>query len=307
MRGQKFVHVRQHRLDPCRPCLERLVSQQGVQPDQPAARLAQPLHLHGKLRARIAIQAVADEQHDGALPEQPARPPGIEFLQARSYARASRPIFHRTAHPRQRNVRVPVLQMTRDAGEPRSEGERVHPAALVDGRVQEMQEHPRVAAHRSGYVAQRHKRRGALDGRPAPERYGRSTRAQARAQARPRIDARAARVGRVAPGPDLRQPQREPGKRRSRRRHFLVAHALEIHGLQRFPSREGETRIEANPLQRRGTGAFVLPEERLCQPPGDLRLTNPRRQPPPDLRQRRHPDGKFRVPPEHVKCLVEQG
>src|SRR5205085_3670924 len=45
---QEFVDVRQHRPDARRPRLEMLIAQQWIEPDQPPARLAQPLHFTSK-------------------------------------------------------------------------------------------------------------------------------------------------------------------------------------------------------------------------------------------------------------------
>ena len=57
------------------------------------------------------------------------------------------------------HVHVAVPQVARDVGEARAEDEHVHAMAVVGHRVQEVQQHPRVAAHRAGDVAQHHERR----------------------------------------------------------------------------------------------------------------------------------------------------
>ena len=51
------------------------------------------------------------------------------------------------------------LERARDVGEPRAEQEGVHALARVGHRVQEMQEQPRVLAHRAGNIEQRDDRR----------------------------------------------------------------------------------------------------------------------------------------------------
>src|SRR5262245_31373379 len=81
VRRQKFIHVGQHGLDAGRSRLECLVAQEGIQPDQAATRLAQPFHLCRKVCSCIAVEAVTNEEHHGAMGEQSSRPPHVEFLQ----------------------------------------------------------------------------------------------------------------------------------------------------------------------------------------------------------------------------------
>src|SRR6185295_4718608 len=115
-------------------------------------------------------------------------------------------------------------------------------------------------------------RRDAPYGRAALERDGRAAHLEARTQARARIEALAAGVRRVAACPDCGKLQPEASQRRSRGGQLLVAHALEIQGLERFARRNREARVVGDALERRGAVALTLGEERLREPLGDLRL-----------------------------------
>src|SRR5207249_9074002 len=64
MDRQKLVDIRQHRSNAGRSRFEFIVAQQWIEPDEPPARLRESLHLHRQAVADIAIQAIADEQHD---------------------------------------------------------------------------------------------------------------------------------------------------------------------------------------------------------------------------------------------------
>src|SRR5512146_3390873 len=67
---QEVVDVRQERLDARRPRFESRVAQQRIQPDEPRARLGETLRLELEPLARVRVEPVADEQHDGVLREQ---------------------------------------------------------------------------------------------------------------------------------------------------------------------------------------------------------------------------------------------
>ena len=74
MHRQEAVDVRQHRAHARRPGLELLVAQQRIQPDQLLAGLVQALHLLGQAFARLAVEAVGDQQQAGVLPEHAPAP-----------------------------------------------------------------------------------------------------------------------------------------------------------------------------------------------------------------------------------------
>src|SRR5215469_10134921 len=69
------------------------VTQQRIEPDQPAARLVQTFHLARQSDAGVAIESVGNEQHDRALAKYAARPAVVELSQALADTRAARPVF----------------------------------------------------------------------------------------------------------------------------------------------------------------------------------------------------------------------
>src|SRR5436190_694917 len=71
--------------------------------------------------ARLAIQAVRDQQHRGILRERAARPLEVELAQAGADARAARPVLDRLGDLRHRHVDVAVPELARDVGQPRAE------------------------------------------------------------------------------------------------------------------------------------------------------------------------------------------
>ena len=81
--------------------------------------------------AGVAIEAVADQEHDGTLAEHAARPGAVELPQAGADPGAARPVLDQLADLRQRQVDVAVAQVARDVGEPGAEQEAVHPVAVV--------------------------------------------------------------------------------------------------------------------------------------------------------------------------------
>jgi len=76
-----------------------------------------------------------------------------------------------------------------------------------------------------------------------------------------------ARVRRVAARAYFGQPQLQPRQRRARRLELLAAHALEVHGVQRFARRSGEARIEGDALARVRARMAVVLQERLGEAP----------------------------------------
>ena len=85
------------------------VAQQRIEPDQPRAGLGQALDLECEPFARLRVEAVADQQHDGVLAEQAPRPAPVELAQARADARAAGPVVDRCRHALQRDVDVAML------------------------------------------------------------------------------------------------------------------------------------------------------------------------------------------------------
>src|ERR1700686_5652772 len=70
----EFVNVRQHHFDALRLGLEAAIAQQRIEPDQAAARSMQPVHLERQPRVCLALQAVGNQKHEGALAQHPPAP-----------------------------------------------------------------------------------------------------------------------------------------------------------------------------------------------------------------------------------------
>jgi len=127
----------------------------------------QALYLLGYTDSGVAIQAVGDQKHDGALAEDAPRPALVEVGETLADARAARPVLDRLCHLVEGDVDILVAQIARHVGEPRAEEESIDAVAVVRDGVHEMQENPAVAAHRAGDVAQHDERRRAA-ARAAP-------------------------------------------------------------------------------------------------------------------------------------------
>ena len=84
----------------------------------------------------------------------------------------------------QRYIHVPIAQRPGHVGEPGAEDEAIDPVAIFGHRMHEMQEHPRVARHRAGDVAQH---------RPAAAAFGAAARNFGRISSPPVRSARAHR------------------------------------------------------------------------------------------------------------------
>src|SRR6266853_2739228 len=61
---QEFVDVGQHRPDTCRPRFEMFVPKQRIEPDQASAGFSQALHFERQAIADVAVEPIADQQHD---------------------------------------------------------------------------------------------------------------------------------------------------------------------------------------------------------------------------------------------------
>ena len=126
MHRQELVDVRQHGADTGWPGLEALVAQEWVEPDQPAAGLMESIHFLRESVADVAVEAIADEQHDRALSEQPTGPAAVDLREARADARAAGPVRDGRADTRNGDVDVALAQVARDVGQSRPEQEHVH-------------------------------------------------------------------------------------------------------------------------------------------------------------------------------------
>src|SRR6185503_11221997 len=97
--------------------------------------------------------------YHGALPEDPARPLVVEFVERLADACAAGPILYLSRGFCQRYIHILITQGACDIVEPRAESEAIDPVAIVGNRVHEMQEHAGVSRHRARDVAQDDERR----------------------------------------------------------------------------------------------------------------------------------------------------
>ena len=190
---------------------EAFVAQQRIQPDEPPAGLREALRLERETLAGIRIESVGDQQHDGVLREQASRPAPVELAQARADARAARPVGHGRSDAIECDVDVAVLQMPGDGRQPRAEQQRMDAVPIIRDRMQEVQQHARVAVHRARDVAEHDERRRFHDAAAERERRRCACRARHPPQAGAKIDARASPCR-------LRTPHRPFGHRQAQSR-----------------------------------------------------------------------------------------
>ena len=107
----------------------------------------------------VPLETIGNQKHDGALPEHPARPETIEFMQCFADPRAADQSLTARMQSSIAVIGITVLHLTRHVAQPCSEQERVDPAALFGQHMQKMQEDTGVLAHRAGNVGQHHQRR----------------------------------------------------------------------------------------------------------------------------------------------------
>src|SRR5213078_2520024 len=98
--------------------------------------------------ARVAIETIGDEQHDGALPEHAARPQLVEIVYRMADAGASRPVLDRLGDAVQCDIDIAKPQVARDVGEPGAKDKGVDAVAVVGDRVHKVEKDAAVAAHR---------------------------------------------------------------------------------------------------------------------------------------------------------------
>jgi hypothetical protein len=158
--------------------------------------------------------------------------------------RAARPILDGTRHTLERDVDVAVAQVPRDVRQPRAERQHVHAMAVVGDRMEKVQQHPRIAVHRAGDVAQHAQRRCTAPPRSEAQRRQRAARAHASAQRRAKIDPLAPRRGDRAPDRNLWQRQLHPAQQRLDLGELVNGHRREILFLQHFARRKRERRVE---------------------------------------------------------------
>ena len=307
----ELVHVGQEGADAGRLRREALVAEQGVQPYEPPARLPQAVRLGPETFAGVAVEPVGDEQHHRALAAYPAGPLPVEPIEALPDPGASAPVLHLPARPLDRRVHVAVPELAGDVGEPGAEDEREHPPAVaITGEgVCEMEQHPRVSAHRARDVAEHHDRGGPPHLAPAREQDRPGPGPETAPEGGPQVDARAVWMRAVAAGRGGRDGEPQPGDRRLGRGQLRGRHLLEVPRPQDLPVRPGEGGLEFHLLLGlpRLRAAFAAREERLAQPTAErLRVAAGRRLHGGE-EEARDPFEEPRVAPEDVEGLVEEG
>src|SRR5467141_1459189 len=110
-----------------------------------------------KLRRVAAVPAIADDDHDRAVPEHTASPLAIEFAERGADARAAAEVVHALADRVEHLIDVALANQASDAREPRRENERLEVLAARH-RVSKDHQQPGVALHRSADVADEHQR-----------------------------------------------------------------------------------------------------------------------------------------------------
>ncbi len=236
--------MRHHGPDALGLGLEAGKTQQRIEPDQPSAGAVQPVDLEGKAVVGIALQPVGDQQHNRTLGEHAARPQLVEGLQRGRDARAARPVDHVRRAEAERLVRIARLERARHVREPRSEEKRMHALSRIGDRVEEVQEEPRVVAHRAGDVEQRDDRRHLCLRSEIFKIDDGAARLEARAQGAPHVDQMAVPVAREPARAHLVEREHETGDRLPGGGDLGRRHLGEILFLQDLAIRHGEGRVD---------------------------------------------------------------
>ena len=94
MHGPEVVHVGKDGLDTLGLRLERLVTEEGIQPDQMAAGAMKPIHDRSQTLSPFPVQSVGDEEHHRSLSQHPTGPGAVELLDTSADAGATVPVLH---------------------------------------------------------------------------------------------------------------------------------------------------------------------------------------------------------------------
>src|SRR5262249_48924586 len=136
------------------------------------------------------------------------------------------------------------LERARDVGEPRAEQERMHALPRISNRMEEMQEQPRVLAHRARNIEQRDDRRLLGAGPKIFQIDQRAARLHTGTKGAAHVDDVAVAMRRETPRPYLIEREHEALDRVLRLRNLGRAHLREVLLLQYFAVRDGEARVE---------------------------------------------------------------
>ncbi len=258
----QLVDMRHDRPDALGLGFETRESQQRIEPDQPPAGPVQPVDLEGEAVVGIALEPVSDEQHDGALRKDAARPQLVEGMERGRDTRAARPVRDIAGDCGQRLVRILRLERAGDIGETGAEQERVHALARIGDGVEKVQEEPRVLAHRSGNIEQRHDRRRLGAGPEILQVDNRTAGLEARAQGATDVDDVSMAVRCKPPRLDLIEREHQPLNRVLRGQDLGRGHLREVLLLQDLAIGDGQARIDLD-LRRLAIGLALPRQQRL--------------------------------------------
>src|SRR5262245_7384363 len=108
---------------------------------------------------RIApVPPIGDEQHHRTAMQDPAAPALMELSNRLTDACAAGPVGHRSRDRGERVIRSAETKLPGDSGQAGGEQERLNPLVAARHRVCELQEHARVALHRTAHVAEEDER-----------------------------------------------------------------------------------------------------------------------------------------------------
>src|SRR4051812_11131256 len=102
----------------------------------------------------VAVEAVGDEEDDGAVPQNAARPGAVEVVETGTEAGSSGPVLDLAATAGEGFVGIAAAEDAGDVGEPGGEEEGLDAGVDARKRVQVVQEHLGVAPHRARDVAE---------------------------------------------------------------------------------------------------------------------------------------------------------
>ena len=162
MHGQHAVGVAvQHAGAAGQRCVA-LKTQQRVEPKQAAATAAQPGELAVQVIRLAGVQAIGDDQHHRAPPDQPAGVLCAQAGQRHAKLGAAGKVFNGPTGPRQHLIGVGRLKGRAQVCQAHAEGKHVALRMAPGGGMQKRQQQPGVALHRARHIHQHQQRQRLL-------------------------------------------------------------------------------------------------------------------------------------------------
>ena len=187
----------------------------------------QPRDLFTQHLGIAAIPAVGDEQHDRPAAQRAPHPLLMELANRRADPGAARPVRDSPGDRADRFADAPGAQLHGDAGELGREQKRLDASLPPRERVREVQQHARVAFHRSADVAQEDDGPRTDAPRPPRQREDVAAGTQTARDRAPQIDARSASAN-PSPGPALARTPHQPIERQPRPHDLVGAELPEV-------------------------------------------------------------------------------